>query len=233
MSNYIKGTDFAGKDSLETGNPAKIVKGAEIDDEFNAIAVAVNSKANTNSPALTGIPTAPTATTGTNNTQLATTAFVNTAISGSGAITAVGDGLTLSGTTVSHDDTSSQASVDNSGNTFIQDITLDTFGHITAITSGTVSDYTAPDPTTAQVLAATAGATKGAVGTYALCLYAASSEQYRNVTTAAGSNLRLANAGGSGGNITSLSGTWQIMGEMSDAVEDDPDQRVSLWLRTV
>jgi len=34
------------------------------------------------SPALTGVPTAPTASTGTNNTQLATTAFVETAITG-------------------------------------------------------------------------------------------------------------------------------------------------------
>lgn len=38
------------------------------------------NKANTASPALTGTPTAPTATAGTNNTQLATTAFVMEAI---------------------------------------------------------------------------------------------------------------------------------------------------------
>jgi hypothetical protein len=37
--------------------------------------------------------------------------------------------------TVAHTDTSSQASVDNSGGTVIQDITLDTNGHITAIGS--------------------------------------------------------------------------------------------------
>jgi len=39
--------------------------------------------------------------------------------------------------TISHADTSSQASVNNSGRTYIQDITLDTFGHITGITSAT------------------------------------------------------------------------------------------------
>jgi hypothetical protein len=39
--------------------------------------------------------------------------------------------------TYSHADTSSQASVNNSGRTYIQDITLDTYGHITAITSAT------------------------------------------------------------------------------------------------
>lgn len=39
--------------------------------------------------------------------------------------------------TISHADTSSQSSVNNSGRTYIQDITLDTYGHITAITSAT------------------------------------------------------------------------------------------------
>ena len=56
-----------------------------------------------------------------------------------------GSGLSLSGTTFSHSDTSSQASVNNSGTTFIQDITVDTYGHITAIGSATVSAST---PTT-------------------------------------------------------------------------------------
>lgn len=76
MSSYTKSTDFASKDALLTGNPLKVVKGTEIDDEFNAIQTAVNSKANTNSPALTGTPTSTTASTGTDTTQIATTAFV-------------------------------------------------------------------------------------------------------------------------------------------------------------
>lgn len=37
--------------------------------------------------------------------------------------------------TISHADTSSQASVDNSGTTVIQDVTLDTYGHVTGLTS--------------------------------------------------------------------------------------------------
>ena len=44
-----------------------------------------------------------------------------------------GSGLGLSGTTFSHSDTSSQSSVNNSNGTVVQDITLDTYGHITAI----------------------------------------------------------------------------------------------------
>lgn len=79
MSNYVKSTDFAVKDGLLTGNPNKIIKGTEIDTEFNAIAVAVQTKADLASPTFTGTPAAPTAAGGTNTTQIATTAFVTAA----------------------------------------------------------------------------------------------------------------------------------------------------------
>lgn len=46
-----------------------------------------------------------------------------------------GGGLSLSGTTFSHTDTSSQGSVNNSNGTVIQDITLDGYGHITGLSS--------------------------------------------------------------------------------------------------
>lgn len=45
MSNYTKSTDFAAKDTLPTGNPGKIVKGTEIDTEFNNLAIAIATKA--------------------------------------------------------------------------------------------------------------------------------------------------------------------------------------------
>jgi len=61
MSNYTKTTNFTAKDSLISGNPAKIVKGSEIDSEFTAIETAVNSKSNTASPTFTGTATIPTA----------------------------------------------------------------------------------------------------------------------------------------------------------------------------
>lgn len=80
MSNYTKATNFATKDTLPSGNTGKIVKGTEIDSEFNAIASAISSKLDAASPALTGIPTAPTAASGTNTTQIATTAFVKDAV---------------------------------------------------------------------------------------------------------------------------------------------------------
>ena len=80
MSNYSKLTNFTAKDSLPTGDSNKIIKGTEIDAEFVAIAAAITSKANSASSVLTGTPTAPTASAGTNTTQIATTAFVATAV---------------------------------------------------------------------------------------------------------------------------------------------------------
>ena len=80
MTDYVKSTNFASKDSLASGNPLKIVKGTEIDIEFNNIATAVASKADTTSPTFSGIPVAPTAAAGTNTTQIATTAFVTAAL---------------------------------------------------------------------------------------------------------------------------------------------------------
>ena len=88
MANYLKATDFAAKDALLSGDPNKIVKGTEINDEFDAIQTAVNSKANSQSPTFTGTPTAPTAASGSNTTQIATTAFVNNAIDNVGTLTA-------------------------------------------------------------------------------------------------------------------------------------------------
>ena len=94
MTDYVKSTNFTSKDSLASGNPLKIVKGTEFDIEFNNIAVAVATKADVLSPALTGTPTAPTATAGTSTAQVATTSFVGTAVSN--AVTAYDAALTVS-----------------------------------------------------------------------------------------------------------------------------------------
>lgn len=54
MSNYTVATDFAAKDALATGDTNKLVKGTEISAEFDAIAVATNSKADAADAALSG-----------------------------------------------------------------------------------------------------------------------------------------------------------------------------------
>jgi hypothetical protein len=86
VANYVKATNFATKDTLPTGDSNKIVKGTEIDNEFNAIAGAVSSKADIASPTFTGTPAAPTATAGSNTTQLANTAYVKTAVDSLGTL---------------------------------------------------------------------------------------------------------------------------------------------------
>lgn len=50
MSNYTKTTDFESKDALSSGDPNKIVKGQEIDDEFDAIATMSATKADKEVP---------------------------------------------------------------------------------------------------------------------------------------------------------------------------------------
>ena len=51
----------------------------------------------------------------------------------------VGSGLSISSEVLSHTDTSSQASSNNSGRTYIQDITLDTYGHVTGLATASES----------------------------------------------------------------------------------------------
>jgi hypothetical protein len=53
VANYVKSTNFAVKDSLLTGNPAKLVKGTEIDTEFNAIASAIATKLDSTASTIT------------------------------------------------------------------------------------------------------------------------------------------------------------------------------------
>jgi hypothetical protein len=83
MSNYVKSTDFAAKDALASGNASKIVKGTEIDTEFNNIATAVATKADLASPTFTGTVAAGTAN--------ITTLTASTATISGGTITGITD----------------------------------------------------------------------------------------------------------------------------------------------
>ena len=59
-------------------------------------------------------------------------------VAGGNGIGTVGSGNTI---TINHDDTSSVSNADNSGTTFIQDLTFDTYGHVTARTSAAIPEY--------------------------------------------------------------------------------------------
>ena len=54
MSNYTKSTNFATKDNLTPGDPLKVVRGTEIDTEYNNIATAIATKTDNASAAITG-----------------------------------------------------------------------------------------------------------------------------------------------------------------------------------
>jgi len=59
VSNYTKTTDFEAKDTLTTGDPDKVIKGAEFETEFDNISTAIATKADSASPTFTGAVTLP------------------------------------------------------------------------------------------------------------------------------------------------------------------------------
>ena len=107
MSNYTKTVNFAAKDALTTGDANKVVKGTEIDTEFNNIATAIATKADSSggggtvtsvaiSGGTTGITVtgSPITTTGT-ITLAGTLAIANggtgsTTLAGAGIVTTTG-----------------------------------------------------------------------------------------------------------------------------------------------
>jgi len=96
MSNYTLAVNWSGKDALSDSDAAKVISGSDFNTEFTTVRTAVNSKADTNGNSgedfainngtvagtltVTGVPTIPTASQGTNTTQAASTAFVTTAV---------------------------------------------------------------------------------------------------------------------------------------------------------
>jgi hypothetical protein len=102
MSNYTLAVNWSGKDGLSDSDAAKVISGSDFNSEFTTVRTAVNSKADLNGSAsegfaiddatvagtltvgetltVTGIPTIPTASAGTNTTQAASTAFVTAAV---------------------------------------------------------------------------------------------------------------------------------------------------------
>ena len=80
MSNYNLQVSWSGKDALSDSDADKVISGGDFNTEFTAVKTAVNSKAELNGSASETF-SAVTAAAGTNTTQVATTAFVETATS--------------------------------------------------------------------------------------------------------------------------------------------------------
>ena len=75
MSNYTIAVAWSGKDALSDSDANKVISGADFNTEFTAVQTAVNTKADLAGSASQAF-SATTAASGTNTTQVATTAFV-------------------------------------------------------------------------------------------------------------------------------------------------------------
>tara|TARA_R110002153_G_scaffold34035_3_gene102131 strand:- start:1551 stop:1913 length:363 start_codon:yes stop_codon:yes gene_type:complete len=91
MSNYTIQTGWSGKDALADSDPAKVISGDDFNTEFLAVQAAINTKAELNGNVSESF-SALTAATGTNTTQVATTAFVQAATPPMGINTVIVDG---------------------------------------------------------------------------------------------------------------------------------------------
>jgi hypothetical protein len=156
-------------DGLNTSNPAATDGLGQADDHirliksavkatFPNVTGAVNSDHTelnvldgiTSTTAELNILSGVTATTAELNYTDGVTSNIQTQLDAKTAGVTAGAGLSGGGTsgspTITHGSTSSQASVNNSGLTFIQDVTLDNFGHVTGLTSSTVTIPTLSGP---------------------------------------------------------------------------------------
>jgi len=137
MSNYTKSTNFASKDNLSSGNPLKIVKGTEIDTEFNNIATAIATKIDTDAElAVWATKTAPSGdTVGTTDTQTLTN---KTIAYGSNTLT---DVVGLTATQTLTNKTLTNPTVTNYVESVVAIGTV-TSSHTLVLTSGTVQTAT-------------------------------------------------------------------------------------------
>lgn len=136
MSNYSKTTNFLAKDSLISGDPAKVVKGSEHDTEYTNIATAITSKADASGTAITsGAINGTTIGASTPSTGAFTTLSATGLITASaGETIASGQTLTLTGATVAGAPTwASTQTLNTSGNAATVTTNANLTGGVTSV----------------------------------------------------------------------------------------------------
>ena len=96
------------------------------------------------------------------NIDATTTADTISIVTGNTGITLVGD-VTNKKITISHTDTSSQSSVDAGSGKFIKSVSVDTYGHVTGLTTGNTVDSATTAADSAKVAGKTVGNANGNV----------------------------------------------------------------------
>lgn len=209
MSNYTKSTNFAVKDGYTTGDPRKVVKGTEIDDEFNAISNAIASKVDSTDPVFSSVDIngGTIDNTAIGNSTPASGSFTTLAASGattlSNTLTVAGDAeFTSTGQIKVPRGTTAQRANNKIGSIRFND-TTGTFEGVRAITGQTISSITNSSLTATLTTASAHGLStgnfvtvSGAVpsaynGEYAITVTGANTFTYTMTTTPAGSATTL------------------------------------------
>ena len=222
MTDYVKSTNFASKDALASGNPLKIVKGTEIDSEFNNIATAVATKADLASPTFTGTAT------GAFSGPLTGNASTATALATARTIALTGD---VAYTSPSFDGTNNVTAAATLANTAVTAgtygstsaipvITVDAKGRVTSastVSSGVTSVATGNGlsggtiTSTGTLVIAAPGF--NTVGSYCyIAIQSTTGAISSGATLSAGAGANQVQSFVTGGGVTNnLSGTWRYM----------------------
>jgi len=162
MSNYTKATNFATKDTLTSGDPLKIVKGTEINTEFDNISTAIATKSDTASPTFTGTVTIPTLSVSGTSTLSSLTASKPVFTDSSKGLVSTGTlGADQGGTGVANN---AAMTVTGSGN-FAYTRTLTGTTNVTFPTTGTLATLAGSETFTNKTLTSPAiGGTPTGVG---------------------------------------------------------------------
>jgi hypothetical protein len=158
VSNYTKSTNFATKDALASGNALKIVKGTEIDTEFNNIATAIATKTDSVSPTFTGTMTyggvtLSAAVTGTGKMVLDTSPTLATPILGVATATSINKLTVTAPTTSATLTVADGASLVTSG-AYSLTLTSTATTNVTFPTTGTLATLTGSETFTNKTLGA-------------------------------------------------------------------------------